>query len=120
MVCWNVRSLNNKTEDVMIFLTDNNIDIGLISETWLTDYINPTTSVIKEFGYNITHSFRTNQRGGGVAIIYKPDFDVKTISLGNFTSFEYTSLLLKCNNNSKLLIISLYRLQSVLVTCFLH
>ena len=47
------------------------IDIACIQETWLSAESNVTTSIIKEAGYNITHMFRSNKRGAGVAILWK-------------------------------------------------
>ena len=41
----------NKIRDIMSNLSDKNIDIAANCETWLADMNNPTTAVIKSFGY---------------------------------------------------------------------
>ena len=77
----------------MIMLQDNNIDIACISETWLTENSNCTTALIKSYGFNIIHTFRSIGRGGGTAIIHR--FNLIS-SVCNFdadipiTSFGYT------------------------------
>ena len=68
---YNPRSIVNKVDNVMMTLKDKNVDIAAICETWLPDKNNPTTAKIKQFGYFILHDFRTDQRGGGTALIYR-------------------------------------------------
>ena len=63
-----MRSINNKVDNVMSFVTDNDIAVFFITETWLTDMNNHTTATIKSYGFNIVHCFRSGGAGGGVAI----------------------------------------------------
>lgn len=97
------------------------IDIACIQETWLSAESNVTTSIIKEAGYNITHMFRSNKRGAGVAILWKDkinsfklDCQVKPKS---YSSLQYKCLVFKFN--PKITIINIYRLQEVPLTQFL-
>lgn len=75
-LCWNVRSLNNKTDLIMDYVVNNNIMQFFVTETWITDMNNHTTASIKSYGYLIHHCFRSNSAGGGVAIIYKANMKI--------------------------------------------
>ena len=68
---WNVRSANNKIENIMDYLIDNDVTLAFIQETWLKEQNNHTTAIIKAKGYNLSHVCRLGGTGGGVAIIYK-------------------------------------------------
>ena len=51
---------------------------------------------------------RENQRGGGIAIIYKPHLQVKKVIFNNYTSFELLTIIL--NISTKLYLFStIYR-----------
>ena len=65
----------------MIMLEEHEVDIAMISETWLTDATNNTTSVMKSYGDDIVHNFRDNQRGGGTAIVFKVHLNIAKVSL---------------------------------------
>jgi exonuclease III len=110
-VVWNVRSLNNKCDDVMIYLQDNNVDIAFISETWLTEQCNNTTSTIKSYGYSIIHSHRHDAKGGGTAIVYKSLLSVSPVNIDieHLTTFEYTTACVKCSSDMKVLLVCVYR-----------
>ena len=87
----NVRSINNKTLYIREFIIDNNLDILFLCETWLgTDYDETSISEFLPPGYKLLHQARTNQRGGGVGIVYKGELDVvKTDSSDGTTLLEY-------------------------------
>ena len=106
---WNAGSLNNKADLFMLFVCDKDIDVAFIQETWLDDTTNYTTGIIKHFGYNMLHSHRVNQRGGGVAIIIKPYLHVVRVMLGNFTTLEYCAATTNENSGAKVLFCVIYR-----------
>ena len=68
---WNVWSILNpvKLRNVLQILEDNDIQIACITETWFDADKGTFTSTIKDEGYKILHSPRTDKRGGGIAII---------------------------------------------------
>ena len=82
-------------DDVISVLVDNNIDIAFISETWLSSMTNLTTSLLKKYGFNISHNFR-EKRGGGVAIIWNNKLD-KQVRNGavsrSFSTFQYQNII---------------------------
>ena len=106
---WNVRSLNNKVEDVMNFLDDNDISILFVTETWLTDQKNNTTAQIKNHGYRIYHTHRTDVSGGGVAIVYKSQINLIKVFIGHEQSFEAVSAKLKLADGSIVFCSCIYR-----------
>ena len=108
---WNVRSLNNKCDDVMILLQDSNIDIALITETWLTEQCNNTTATVKSYGYSIIHSHRNDTKGGGTAIIFKTTLSISLVNLDidGIMTFEYTTACVKCSSDMKVLLVCVYR-----------
>ena len=107
---WNVQSINNKVDEVIQVLSDNNIQVACISETWLSDQTSITTSIIKEAGYEIDHAYR-DKRGGGVAILWKNIKVKSNFSPKRFTSFQYKNIWL--DGKLKINLICIYRFQEV-------
>ena len=89
----NVRSINNKTLCIPEFIIDNNLDVLFLCETWLgTDYDEASISEFLPPVYKLLHQARTDQRGGGVGIVYESGLDVvKTYSGDGTTLLEYLS-----------------------------
>ena len=112
---WNVRSINNKTDYVMQYLIDSDIDIACITETWLTDTENHTTFRLKSYGYQIVHKHRLNGKGGGVGFIYKPNLTLRVIKHDkNYESFEYYCVTVSSSTIArKLAVACVYRKQEV-------
>lgn len=91
-------------------LEDDSIDICLVSETWFQSQSNVVTAAIKESGYNIYHSNRTDMRGGGVAILSKCNYKPKFEKSFKYLSFECVIQTLKATKNSfNLTLIVIYR-----------
>ena len=114
-LCWKVQSLCNKTDKVLQLLTDNGVEIACITETWMSSENNHTTSIVKSFGYSITHFYTVNCRGTGVAIIYKNMLHVKPFSKFNsvFDSFQYKCVEISSKHQPSILIFVIYRRQEV-------
>lgn len=113
---WNAQSLNNKVHVLIQLLYDNQVDLALISETWLSSENSVTTCAVKEAGYEIDHSYRS-KRGGGVAILWKPHVKVKcNLKNKSYESFQYKNILL-CGK-IKINLICIYRHQEIPVSQF--
>ena len=95
----------------MIFFQDYNIDVALITETWLVEQSNNTTAKIKSYGYDIIHDFRNDSRGGGTAVIFKAGLSVCAVNLNvdDITSFGFTTVNMRCCTDMKILFLCLYR-----------
>ena len=119
-IAWNVQSLVNKVDGVLSILSDNEIDLAFISETWFSSQSNMTTSILKEAGYNIVHHFRSDKRGAGAGIIWNNRIH-KQIRNGtavkSYDTFHYQNLIFHGKFNFNL--ICLYRLQETSFELFL-
>ena len=95
----------------MCLLQDEKVDIACVTETWLTDQANYVTSAIKSYGYDIIHTYRADNRGGGTAVIYHSSLKVATVNLGghSFQTFEHVVGTLRCDADMNITIVSLYR-----------
>ena len=103
----------------MELICDKNICIASICETWLSDATNATTSIIKSYGYSILHDFRLEQRGGGVAVIFKKGLAVLPYKFDkSFQTFEFTAVWLK-TGTTKIVLVTMYR-PGALTSVFSH
>ena len=75
----NTRSCRNKTTSINEFITNNDLDLLIITETWLgtsIDYV--IFSQLLPVGYELIHRPRTTgQRGGGASLVYGSNISVK-------------------------------------------
>ena len=111
LVSLNARSVKNKATSLCDFLLSSHADLLAITETWLGTAVDKgVVSELTPDGYMINHVARNERKGGGVALIYNTNLDVKLIKAGQkFTHFE----LLQCNIGT-IKIISVYVLYTVL------
>lgn len=61
----------NQTDEICHFMSDNTIDISVITTTWLTD--NHRDGLSTNHGYDFTHMARTRGKGGGVGIPFRKE-----------------------------------------------
>ena len=91
--CLNARSVKNKTIFLCDFILSNELDIFAITETWLGASLDRAcTNELLPDGYKIKHVPRsTGKRGGGVAIIYKTNIELRinASTCDKYTSFEF-------------------------------
>jgi exonuclease III len=103
----NARSVRNKVLMITEYITDNDIDIAGITETWLSESDNDTMTVndLCPAGYRL-HQIPRKTRGGGVAIICKQSLDIKMCPLVNSkSSFEYIEVIISHQSTSTRLIV---------------
>ena len=82
--------MRNKTDSIYNLIISNDIDLLVLTETWLGNSDQGVISELLPDGYKIIHKVRNNGRGGGVALVYKSTMDVKVVSREDtFTHFEY-------------------------------
>ena len=77
----------------MEFITDTDTDIVLLQETWLKKLDTAIIFNIREYNYEIsqTRKPRAFNTGGGVAILFKEKYNIKTVMVQTFPSFENTT-----------------------------
>ena len=95
---------------ILDHVTNNNVSVFFVTETWLSEMHNHTTATVKSYGYKIYHCYRDNfQCGGGVAIIYRPLLKVIKVFVNHSKSFESVSVKLKMSDNTYLFCSCIYR-----------
>jgi len=104
----NTRSLCNKTVGVFELLSDHNIEVGFLTETWLRKGDSSKIAEIKDLGFNIIHHSRPG-RGGGVAIAYKKNLTAYRRASKSFGSFEHIECTMASSGNELLRLVCIYR-----------
>ena len=95
--------------DFISLLDDNDIDIGFITESWMTSQNNHTSALLQESGFNFYHYFRPNQKGGGVGIVARSQFIPKSGKAMHFNTFEICMQSFKIPNSHPLSLVVIYR-----------
>ena len=88
----NVQSLKNKEQPLLYQLIDQDIDIMIVTETWLTkdDTIWLEACDLNKDTYRIQSAHCQNGRGGGLALIHRSISDAK-LARGQTRSFGYAT-----------------------------
>ena len=97
-------------------VSDHEADIVFLSETWMESDKNDITAAVKSSGYTLIHNRRREREkevGGGVGIMVRSTMIHKHVNGKSFSSFEHTMVIVKLTNNTKLMLITLYRLQFI-------
>ena len=108
MGVFNSRSICNKTAGVFDLLSDFDIDVCFLTETWLRKGDTSKIAEIKNLGYNLFQQSRPG-RGGGVAIAFKKQLSVKKQNAVKYKSFELVESTLISNANELLRFSCIYR-----------
>ena len=99
----NIQSVGNKTNVIKNLIYDHNIDICMLTETWLSNNKVSDCSKINEMtpkSHNFYHVPRENKSGGGVGIFVKKAYKVTIMNRGVFSSFEYINTKVTYTNKS--------------------
>src|SRR5436190_4288500 len=101
---WNANGLANHCQELKLFITQNKLDVCLISETHFTD-----RSYFKIPGYNVyctNHPY--NRAHGGTAIIVHAKLKQYELPKVQNNFLQATSVILECSNNSSLALSAVY------------
>ena len=121
-ISWNVQSIRNKCADVMEHVLDHDASIVFVSETWMEADKNDITALIKTYGYTLIHNRRTKREketGGGVGVMVKSSMVFKHLKCKFYSSFEVTMVNLKLTSSTKLVLVTIYRLQYIPAATFM-
>lgn len=83
LVLWNAQSIKNKITEFTDYLNTNQIDLALVTETWLKPNISLSIP-----NYKIVRLDRINTRGGGVAIIINENIKYTEVAVSNLKVIE--------------------------------
>ena len=81
------------------FVTDHNLDVLCITETWVSNSDNFSTNSITPCGFSVVSASRIGKRGGGIAVIIKNQLKYKRHA--NFTCSTFEVLLLHVTSFTK-------------------
>nr|XP_054768161.1 uncharacterized protein LOC129275690 [Lytechinus pictus] len=110
---WNARSLSNKTVCTCDLILDNNLDVLVVTESWLTGDCRDDT-VIADLkstlpNYEILHCPRKTSRGGGICVIHRSSATTSVKEIHKFSSFELLDLSIRFSPSSVLHLYAVYR-----------
>ena len=90
-------SVRNKTADISDYVVTNDIDVVLMTETWLTSGDAVKRAELMPGGFNLKDNPRPSCRtGGGVGVRFKTGIQCKVLSSDELNSFEYGNYELLC------------------------
>ncbi len=105
----NARSAGNKTDELVQYIIEHDIDVFIITETWLKTDDDMKIAELKPSGYAFEHVPRENRRGGGIAIVYKSSIRLKKFEqIFTTNSLEYMEVMLSLGN-SNMRLVAVYR-----------
>ena len=100
----NVRSIKNKDHFIVNELNDNNVDIAVITETWLKDTEEDQAwldqSEFKQGNYNTLVQNRPgNKKGCGIVITYRKPYKMIQLKGGHKPTIEFATLKIVIKTN---------------------
>ena len=104
----NARSICNKTESIIGLYTDLNIDVAIITETWLTAKHTHTINLLSSPPYTFL-SFPRDSRAGGIGIMYKSHLTISSTNHILSPNAEFVTFSLHSHNSKSIKWIVVYR-----------
>ena len=95
--CWNANRIRNKTITLVDHVIEYDVDIMVITETWLAEDDSVVIGECKPPGYEFLNFPRGGSRqGGGIGILYKKTLNLISSPSGfNSVNFEHCIVTLK-------------------------
>ena len=86
----NIQSIGNKTNKIRNLIVDQNLDICMMTETWLSGNVSDNSKIneMTPKSHKFFHIPRKNKRGGGVGILVKKIYKVTIMNQIEYCSFE--------------------------------
>ena len=110
LVLLNMRSLRNKSDFIIDYISEHDIDVMCLTETWLTANDESLMPTIIPAGYGFRHLPCSDHRSGGVGVMFKSSFHASKSIPWLAESFECLQLgLIGANIASTLHIFIIYR-----------
>ena len=108
----NIQSIKSKELQLHKVIHEENIDLCVLTETWLSNNIEDDTwvkcSVLNNNNLKLANVNRISRKGGGVALVYNNNLKVKHLEGANKMSFEYAIWGLE-HKGSRITIVAIYR-----------
>ncbi|MGL5901358.1 MAG: endonuclease/exonuclease/phosphatase family protein, partial [Cetobacterium sp.] len=103
----NVRSVNNKALTISDLITDHNLDLICLTETWHKESDGLLFNELTPEGYGLCDLPRSTGRGGGIIVLFKQLYGLCSVDIPPFTSFE--CLALRVSASLSTVIVTVYR-----------
>ena len=100
----NARSLKNKTEQIIDYQAEHNLDIMFFTECWLND-TDPEFGELTSGDHRLILKSRQGRPGGGVGCLHRSNIPVKQLDSNNTSTFEHLVL----DINAKVIVLLVYR-----------
>ena len=88
-----IQSIKNKQLILHQYLVENNINLCVLTETWLSDteaaQVWLQCSSVNSDGFKCFTSYRQSRRGGGLALISRDRYKVVSLETGQLQSFQF-------------------------------
>ena len=104
----NCRSVVSKTQEIQLELVNNNLDLCILTETWIKEHDMVTPTRLCPSGYKSLSISRQNRVGGGIAIVYKNKLNVSIARVQPFKSMELSCFSISAGNRL-INLITIYR-----------
>ena len=95
----NCRSVTNKTQEIQVELTNNNLDVCLLTEIWIKEDDNITPTRLSPKGYNSLSISRLDRTGGGIAVVFKKDLNVTKACTTTCITMKMATFQININNH---------------------
>jgi len=104
----NTRSIRGKSGAFINNILSSDIDICIITETWLKQNDNKIRAELTPNGYAFRDAPRLCRQGGGLALLCKRTYEPELIEAGERASFEYAEFTVSLNKQ-KTSVVAIYR-----------
>ena len=98
--CLNAQSVKNKCILISNFIADNQLDMYLITETWLRPENNFIRNECSPTGYIFLNETRGHREGGGVRMICRDIYKPLKLSSGIVNFFEFLECKIQLGNGN--------------------
>ena len=104
----NARSLKNKGAEFVDYICHSEVDIAVITETWLKSDDSATKIAATPTGYRLLDYPRPGRTGGGTGILLRDSLVIKQARAGVLDSFEYSEWTI-VSGSFRLRLVVIYR-----------
>ena len=98
----------NKTQEIQLELVNNNLDLCILTETWIKECDTITPTRLCPNGYKSLSISRQDRVGGGIAIVYKCELNISLASNQPFKTMESSCFSISTGNRL-INLITIYR-----------
>ena len=115
----NCGSVTNETQEIQVELMTNNLDVCVLTETWIKEDDNVTPVRLCPNGYKSLPISRLHRTGGGITIVFKKDLNVTKACTTTYTTMEMATFWININN-CVINLVSIYRPPDTNILDFCH